>query len=1106
MSTEVPSPQRPPAAAAPSTFLDDMVIQACSGSGLLVAAAGLGLRVVLAKMCLRSADRREGLVLLLNATEECLAFVEDWMLARGARPDELPLRIGTGTKPEAREQAYRLNRVCAVDLQYAAFDILQNRLDASLLKGVIVWNAHAVASEDSPAAFALRLLRERAGGGGDVPAAAAAAASTPPRAAAESAPASPGAAAAAAFWVRGLTEAPAACVRGGGLKLRQLLGNLTVPRVWLWPRFHIKVDACLRASLLEVVELQASMPRSVAALQKTLTSIIDQVVRELKSHLEARLPAGSGAAAAALCAHGALSGALHGYLRSELGISVEKLAKEERTLLKETDTLCWLLRRLHRTTAIDFYEEAEAVCLEAEGCRTSGDGSLVMPAHWMHASAARLLLPQARARVFNKKGDADVEKEAKFATLAAVLDEVKGDWAATATAVATPEVTFAGTDRPVALILVRDRRTQYVVSQLLRHGEAAVTQWGLRRYIRERRDDARTHAAELAAAELRSSKKPAAASASDADAAAAAAAAAVADAEASDDEEECLFPYLDRSALAAAAEASSAEAIPDGALDVTQEDRRHFLQHSIGSAEGPTPLLSALDGMCRGSGSGGANSPLSVDRSPPPAAGEKEEDAATESESETEAEAGDGDGDGKRGHRPPPPPPMSAKRQKAAAASQAQQAAAEKEVLAGEVDAFFGVYGAGSGPCVVVHPHANSAGLLHTLKPSWVVMYDPSVELIRMLEVYAACHPVWRTRVYVLGHTDSVEQQGSLTNLSSEVRAFQALAQERARLPDVAVEAGTAAAVLSSPQRARQALGAKRSSRAGGGGLLQTLRGRGRVLVDLREYKSRVPSALHRCGLAQVPVHMETADYVLAPDVGVERKSVPDLLGSLASGRLVEQVCVCVCVQVRSFSLSYLLHSRYPQLERLTKRYAVPVLLIEFDGRAPFSLQDAVESIRPMQVTPPTPPHPLTPNRVPQDDARYRPGQASGQGAWGITTTSRTVDITDQCLGKIAAVAGLFPTLRVWWSRDVTMTARLFEEAKAGREQPDPDTAARDGVDHAASAFALLRSLPGVTQAGAGLVAARYESLAELADASQEALVALLGEAGSVLHGFLHTR
>ena len=59
----------------------------------------------------------------------------------------------------------------------------------------------------------------------------------------------------------------------------------------------------------------------------------------------------------------------------------------------------------------------------------------------------------------------------------------------------------------------------------------------------------------------------------------------------------------------------------------------------------------------------------------------------------------------------------------------------------------------------------------------------------------------------------------------------------------------------------------------------------------------------------------QVGDYILTPDICVERKSVSDLIGSLNNGRLYNQ-CVAMC--------------RY---------YKRPVLLIEFDKDKPFTLQ-----------------------------------------------------------------------------------------------------------------------------------------------------------------------
>ena len=105
------------------------------------------------------------------------------------------------------------------------------------------------------------------------------------------------------------------------------------------------------------------------------------------------------------------------------------------------------------------------------------------------------------------------------------------------------------------------------------------------------------------------------------------------------------------------------------------------------------------------------------------------------------------------------------------------------------------------------------------------------------------------------------------------------------------------------------------TTRRGGG--RQQPRAAGRVVVDMREFRSALPNMLHLHGIEVKPVTLEVGDYVLSPDVCVERKSVADLHHSLANGRL------------------------YNQAEAMLRYYRRPALLIEFDDGRPFSLQSA---------------------------------------------------------------------------------------------------------------------------------------------------------------------
>jgi DNA excision repair protein ERCC-4 len=58
------------------------------------------------------------------------------------------------------------------------------------------------------------------------------------------------------------------------------------------------------------------------------------------------------------------------------------------------------------------------------------------------------------------------------------------------------------------------------------------------------------------------------------------------------------------------------------------------------------------------------------------------------------------------------------------------------------------------------------------------------------------------------------------------------------------------------------------------------------VIVDMREFRSTLPSLLHASNVLVIPATLTVGDYILTPDICVERKSLPDLISSFNSGRL----------------------------------------------------------------------------------------------------------------------------------------------------------------------------------------------------------------------------
>src|SRR4051794_40706610 len=110
------------------------------------------------------------------------------------------------------------------------------------------------------------------------------------------------------------------------------------------------------------------------------------------------------------------------------------------------------------------------------------------------------------------------------------------------------------------------------------------------------------------------------------------------------------------------------------------------------------------------------------------------------------------------------------------------------------------------------------------------------------------------------------------------------------------------------------------NTRIAGGGRLAATAAPPRVVVDVREFRSALPSLLHGNNMIVIPCQLTVGDYILTPDICVERKSIRDLITSLRNGRL------------------------YNQAETMMQHYKTPLLLIEFDQNKSFTF-DAFATI-----------------------------------------------------------------------------------------------------------------------------------------------------------------
>ncbi|KAI9663290.1 MAG: hypothetical protein M1821_008338 [Bathelium mastoideum] len=353
---------------------------------------------------------------------------------------------------------------------------------------------------------------------------------------------------------------------------------------------------------------------------------------------------------------------------------------------------------------------------------------------------------------------------------------------------------------------------------------------------------------------------------------------------------------------------------------------------------------------------------------------------------------------------------------------------------------------------VVIHPYDGDMDehVLEEVRPRYVIMYEPDAAFIRRVEVYRSSHTDRNIRVYFMYYGGSVEEQRYLSAVRREKDAFTRLIKERGSMAITLNHAAHDAATDPETNFLRTI-----NTRIAGGGRLAATTAPPRVVIDVREFRSSLPSLLHARSMIVVPCMLTVGDYVLTPTLAVERKSVRDLIASLNNGRL------------------------YSQAETLTEHYKDPMLLIEFDAGKSFTLEPFADL------------------------------SASAAG----TSALKDSDLQS----KLVVLTLAFPRLRIIWSSSPFQTAEIFEELKRAQDEPDPIRAVQLGLqlgenpeDMNRSAFSqvpqdMLRSVPGVTTAAFNKLVLEVGSIAQLANIEEEELAELVGrEAARQIYRFFN--
>jgi len=358
---------------------------------------------------------------------------------------------------------------------------------------------------------------------------------------------------------------------------------------------------------------------------------------------------------------------------------------------------------------------------------------------------------------------------------------------------------------------------------------------------------------------------------------------------------------------------------------------------------------------------------------------------------------------------------------------------------------------------IFVYAHERKLSVLNHIQPSFVIMYDPDATFIRELEVYKAQRQDAPLKVYFMVYDTSLEEQKYLSSIKRESAAFESLIRTKQHMAVPAEQEGRSDATNPLPLPLPSSISRQRieearevSTRKGGGAL--TIRSSLEIVVDMREFMSALPCVLHSAGFKVKPTTLEVGDYILSPDMCVERKAIPDLIQSFASGRLITQV------------------------EQMCKYYKAPMLLIEFDGNKAFALNAEA------------------------DLPRY-PGEQhiTSRLMMLIKTFPKLRLLWSRSMHMTAEIFAALKRVEPEPVLEIAQRVGL-PESEGGVSRLIDDNLNDEAVD-------LLRRLPGITDNNYRRVIARVESIMALCELSEEQIAEVLGDArqAKTLHSFLHT-
>ncbi|KAG8035797.1 hypothetical protein G9C98_001453 [Cotesia typhae] len=143
---------------------------------------------------------------------------------------------------------------------------------------------------------------------------------------------------------------------------------------------------------------------------------------------------------------------------------------------------------------------------------------------------------------------------------------------------------------------------------------------------------------------------------------------------------------------------------------------------------------------------------------------------------------------------------------------------------------------------------------LHETIPGFIIMYGVDISSIRQLEVYQNNNPSIALKIFFLVYGGSVEEQGYLTALRREKEAFDKLINTKTTMVIPTDQDGKMEDNITAAPQVEQ------STRQGG--IESTAKVTPKIIVDIREFRSELPTLLHKRGIEIEPVTIVGNYYV----------------------------------------------------------------------------------------------------------------------------------------------------------------------------------------------------------------------------------------------------